>query len=128
MQAHSNTYIVLHVWAELLHSFPKTLKFSFFLFRSFQPHKPMSIDMHACFVSSNGVPLDAAELDDCVYLFSGAAPRLKSALMCLSFFDSSAAVGCTDGSPDYSTDTAYSSKKKAHYWSSIQFWDLSFVN
>lgn len=72
---------------------------------SFHSHEPTSTHMHGCFVFSNGVPLDAAELDDCVYLFWGAAPRPKSALICYSFFDSSAMVGCLDGRPDYSIDT-----------------------
>lgn len=61
--------------------------------------------MHACFVFSNGVSLDTAELDDCAYLFWGAAPCPMLALICYSFFDSSVMVECMDGRPDYNTDT-----------------------
>lgn len=43
--------------------------------------------MHTCFVLSNGVSLGTAEMDDCAYLFWGAAPCPKSALICYSFSD-----------------------------------------
>lgn len=40
---------------------------------------------YSCFVFSNGVSVDTAELDDYTYLFWGAAPCSKSALICVSF-------------------------------------------
>lgn len=46
----------------------------------------MITHMHACFVSHNAVSLDTAELDDCTYLYWGASPCPKSALICYSFF------------------------------------------
>lgn len=84
-------------------------------FPTFHPHKPTSTHRHACFVFSNGVSVDAAELDDCVYLFWGAAPCPKSALICYSFFDSSAMVGCMDGRLRQ-THTALP-EKKLLFWS-----------
>lgn len=93
-------------WGRLYAAFQK-ISNSLFLpfFFLFIHTNPPALTMHACFVFSNGVSLDTAELDDWAYLFWVAAPCPKSALICYSFFESAAMVGCMNGRPDYSTVT-----------------------